>query len=49
MKLFRAFAGWSLPVLALAVLWCSPAAAQDPGVITPIIVDTAGADHRERG
>jgi len=41
MKLFRAFAGWSLPVLALAVLWCSPAAAQDPGVITPIIVDTA--------
>jgi hypothetical protein len=41
MKLLRKIAGMSLPVVALAALWCSPAAAQDPGVITPIIVDTA--------
>jgi hypothetical protein len=41
MKLFRRVAGWSLPALALAALWCSPAAAQDPGIVTPIIVDTA--------
>jgi hypothetical protein len=41
MKLLRKIAGMSLPVVALLALWCSPAAAQDPGVITPIIVDTA--------
>jgi hypothetical protein len=41
MKLFRRVAGWSLPALALAALWCSSAAAQDPGIVTPIIVDTA--------
>jgi hypothetical protein len=41
MKLFRRVAGWSLPALGLAALWCSPAAAQDPGIVTPIIVDTA--------
>jgi hypothetical protein len=41
MKLFRKVAGLSLPTLVLAALWCSPAAAQDPGIVTPIIVDTA--------
>jgi hypothetical protein len=41
MKLLRKIAGMSLLVVALLALWCSPAAAQDPGVITPIIVDTA--------
>jgi hypothetical protein len=41
MNLVRRVTGLSLPALALAVCWCSPAAAQDPGVVTPIIVDTA--------
>jgi hypothetical protein len=41
MKLFRKFAVLSLPAMALAALWCSPAAAQDPAIVTPIIVDTA--------
>jgi hypothetical protein len=41
MKLFRKLAGISLPAVVLAALWCSPAAAQDPGIVTPIIVDTA--------
>ena len=27
--------------MALAACWCLPASAQDPGVVTPIIVDTA--------
>jgi len=40
MKLLGRVAGSSLPVLVLAVLCCSPAAAQDP-VSTPIIVDMA--------
>jgi hypothetical protein len=41
MKLFRRVAGLSLPGLTLAALSCSPASAQDPGIVTPIIVDTA--------
>jgi hypothetical protein len=41
MNLFRRVARLSLPALALAACWYSPAAAQDPGVVTPIIVDTA--------
>jgi hypothetical protein len=45
MKLRRKIGAWSLgavPVaLVLAALWCSPAAAQDPGIVTPLIVDTA--------
>jgi len=41
MKWIRRVAVWSLPAVALAALWCSPAAAQDPGIVTPIIVDTA--------
>jgi hypothetical protein len=41
MKMFRGVAGLRLPALLLAVLWCSPAEAQDPGIVTPIIVDTA--------
>jgi hypothetical protein len=41
MKLFHRVSKWSLPALALALLWCSPAVAQDPGIVTPIIVDTA--------
>jgi hypothetical protein len=41
MKLFPRVAVWSLPAVALAALWCSPAAAQDPAVVAPIIVDTA--------
>ena len=41
MKLFVKSAGLGLPaLLALAAVWCAPAAAQDP-VITPIVVDTA--------
>jgi len=40
MKLLGRVAGSSLPALVLAVLCCSPAAAQDP-VSTPIIVDMA--------
>jgi hypothetical protein len=40
MKLWGRVAGSSLPALVLVVLWCSPAAAQDP-VSTPIIVDMA--------
>jgi hypothetical protein len=41
MKWIRRVAVWSLLAVALAALWCSPAAAQDPGIVTPIIVDTA--------
>ena len=41
MKMFRRVALLSLPAVLLAALWCSPAMAQDPGIITPIIVDTA--------
>lgn len=41
MKWIRRVAVGSLLALALAALWCSPAAAQDPGIVTPIIVDTA--------
>jgi hypothetical protein len=41
MKRFRQVAVLSLPAVVLAALWCSPAMAQDPGIITPIIVDTA--------
>jgi hypothetical protein len=41
MKWFRKIAGLSLPALALAALWCSPAAAQDPAIVAPIVVDTA--------
>jgi hypothetical protein len=41
MKLFHRISQSSLPALALALWCCSPAAAQDPGIITPIIVDTA--------
>ena len=41
MKLFAKSAGIGLPaLLAIAAVWCTPAAAQDP-VITPIVVDTA--------
>jgi hypothetical protein len=31
----------SLPAVVLAALWCSPAAAQDPAVVAPVILDTA--------
>ena len=41
MKLFRRVACWSLPAVALAALWCSPAAAQDPAIVAPVILDTA--------
>jgi len=41
MKWIRRVAVRSLPAVALATLWCSLAAAQDPGIVTPIIVDTA--------
>jgi hypothetical protein len=41
MKWIRRVAVGSLLAVALAALWCSPAAAQDPGIVTPIIVDTA--------
>jgi hypothetical protein len=41
MKMFRRVALLSLPAVLLAALWCSPALAQDPGIVTPIIVDTA--------
>jgi hypothetical protein len=41
MKLFRRVAALSLPAVALAGWWCSPAVAQDPAVVAPIIVDTA--------
>lgn len=41
MKWFRKIAGLILPALTLAALWCSPAAAQDPAIVTPIVVDTA--------
>ena len=41
MKLFLRLAGLSLPALALAVLSCSSLSAQDPGIVTPIVVDTA--------
>jgi hypothetical protein len=41
MKLFRRVAALSLPAVTLAGLWCSPAVAQDPAVVAPIIVDTA--------
>ena len=41
MKLFAKSAGKGFPaLLALAAMWCVPAAAQDP-VITPIVIDTA--------
>jgi hypothetical protein len=41
MKLSAKPAGIGFPALmALAAMWCVPAAAQDP-VITPIVVDTA--------
>jgi hypothetical protein len=41
MKLSAKSASMGLPAfLALAAVWCAPAAAQDP-VITPIVVDTA--------
>jgi hypothetical protein len=41
MKLPAKSASMGLPaLLALAAVWCAPAAAQDP-VITPIVVDTA--------
>ncbi|MGA2428299.1 MAG: hypothetical protein ABSH13_07345 [Candidatus Acidiferrum sp.] len=41
MKWIRRVAGLSLPAVALAALWCSPASAQEPAVVAPIIVDTA--------
>jgi hypothetical protein len=41
MKLFPRLAGLSLPALALAALSCSSVSAQDPGIVTPIVVDTA--------
>ena len=41
MKLFRRIAWLSLPAIGLAALWCSPAAAQDPATVIPIVVDTA--------
>ena len=41
MKLFPRIVGGSLPALALAALSCSTALAQDPGIVAPIIVDTA--------
>jgi hypothetical protein len=41
MNLFRRVAAVSLPAVALAACWSLPGAAQDPGVVTPIIVDTA--------
>ena len=41
MKLLRQITALSLPAVVLAGSWCSPAMAQDPGIITPIVVDTA--------
>ncbi len=41
MKLFRKIALLSLPAVVLAGLSCSPAAAQDPAAVIPIVVDTA--------
>jgi hypothetical protein len=41
MKLFRRSAGLGFPALLFTALGCFPVAAQDPGIVTPIIVDTA--------
>jgi hypothetical protein len=41
MKMFRPVAVLTLPAVLLAASWCSPAMAQDPGIVTPVIVDTA--------
>jgi hypothetical protein len=41
MMLFHRVAVLSLPAVVLAALWCSPAAAQDPAVVAPVILDTA--------
>ena len=41
MKLLRQITALSLSAVVLAGSWCSPAMAQDPGIITPIVVDTA--------
>ncbi len=41
MKISRRVAVLSLPTVALAAFWCSPAAAQDPAVVAPIVLDTA--------
>jgi len=41
MKLFPRLAQFSLTALALAAFLCSSASAQDPGIVTPIVVDTA--------
>jgi hypothetical protein len=41
MMLFHRVAVLSLPAVVLGALWCSPAAAQDPAVVAPVILDTA--------
>jgi len=41
MKVFRRAATLCVPAIVLAGIWCSPARAQDPAVLTPIVVDTA--------
>ncbi len=41
MKMFRRAATLCVPAVVLAGIWCSPARAQDPVVVAPIVVDTA--------